>query len=192
MVCREMASCRLSGSIPLGLYKSTQLKKLCVVAHCICSQEFISVRCRSFEPPEEDESGIAVSNCQTHYSGEIPDSLSSLTRLENLIIRRSAISGTIPAQMASLTAITVNPDIYSTTITGFLQLHENRLSGYVSNAAGPSPCDVSCVEVPSSLSSLSELHILFFSHNSLSGSIPGSFRAMRKVRMYVPHSSEVV
>lgn len=61
------------------------------------------------------------------YNGKIPDSISSLTRLLDLGVVSSMISGSIPAGLASLTGIVLSAEV------GNINLGNNRLSGYVSS-----------------------------------------------------------
>ena len=89
--------------------------------------------------------GVALAGGATgRIAGALPAQLASLTALTQLDLSQNRLTGTIPAQLASLTALTQ------------LDLSQNRLTG----------------TIPAQLASLTALTELDLSYNRLTGSIP--------------------
>ena len=124
--------------------------------------------------------GLKLSEKQ--ISGSIPTELGSLTALTKLDLSRNKLSGSIPTELGSLTALTI------------LKLSRNKLSGTIPTELGSltalTKLDLShnklSGSIPTELGSLTYLTILRLANNSLSGSIPtelGSLTALTTLKL---------
>ncbi|KAK7406770.1 hypothetical protein VNO78_08401 [Psophocarpus tetragonolobus] len=101
-----------------------------------------------------------------YFSGQIPDSLSNLTRLRQLSLSSNSFSGEIPPSLGTLPNLEElyldNNNLRGTIPQGFnnlkrLHLQSNKLNAHLPN-----------------LSSLTNLEYLDLSHNSITGELPPS------------------
>ncbi|XP_049388718.1 receptor-like protein 7 [Solanum stenotomum] len=90
----------------------------------------------------------------TGISGELPDSIGTLSSLNILNLQQCQFSGSIPDSIGNLTQITV------------LILSINHFTGHI----------------PSTISKLKHLRILYLSDNSFSGEIPDVFSNLQELR----------
>ncbi|KAK7316545.1 hypothetical protein RJT34_00095 [Clitoria ternatea] len=99
----------------------------------------------------------------TPLAGSLPDSISSLTELTQLILSPGIVTGPIPPQLGRLTKLRV------------ISLPNNRFTG----------------SIPSTLSSLVNLHTLDLSHNQLAGSIPPSLTELTHLKVLILASNSL-
>lgn len=90
-------------------------------------------------------------------AGSLPDSISQLTQLTQLILAPGIVTGPIPPQLARLTKLRV------------ISIPSNRFTG----------------PIPSTLSYLINLHTLDLSHNQLTGSIPPSLTELPHLKILI-------
>ena len=117
---------------------------------------------------------VVLSLFADHITGSLPDSIGSLSSLNNLILSSNSFSGSLPDSIGSLSslislALDVNrftgslPDsIGSLSSLYYLQLGVNSFSG----------------SLPDSIGSLSSLTYLYLHSNSFTGSLPDSIGSL--------------
>ncbi|TKY47894.1 DNA-damage-repair/toleration protein DRT100 [Spatholobus suberectus] len=96
-------------------------------------------------------------------AGSLPDSISQLTELTQLILSPGIVTGPIPPQLARLTKLRV------------ISLPTNRFTG----------------TIPFTLFSLRNLHTLDLSHNQLAGSIPPSLTELPQLKVLIVASNSL-
>ena len=144
------------------------------------------------------ETVTALMLTERRLSGPIPEALSALTALENLVLSNNQLSGTVPGQLSALTALedlslsnnrlngTIPRQLSSLTAMMNLALYSNELSGTI-------PRQLSALTalrnlalyynrltgtIPEQLSALTALTYLALSNNQLGGTIPGELDAL--------------
>ena len=124
---------------------------------------------------------------QNKLSGTIPAELASLARLSALILSDNKLSGTIPAELGQLTNL------------GSLDLGRNALDGPVPAALG-SLANLESLSlsgnflsgpIPPSLGNLANLESLSLSWNALSGSVPAELGNLASLRDLILDSNEL-
>jgi RHS repeat-associated protein len=100
-----------------------------------------------------DITGLSLSS--NNLTGQIPKTISQLTKLNNISFQGNLIAGAIPSRLGNLTSLTA------------LYLHSNKLTGVI----------------PATLNNLTGLQILYLSNNLLTGDIPnlGSLINLRQL-----------
>ncbi|XP_029125972.1 leucine-rich repeat receptor-like serine/threonine-protein kinase BAM2 [Cajanus cajan] len=96
-------------------------------------------------------------------AGSLPELVSLLTELTQLILSPGIVTGPIPPQLGRLTKLRV------------ISLPSNRFTG----------------TIPSTLSSLKNLHTLDLSHNQLAGSVPPSLTELPQLKVLILASNSL-
>ncbi|RAJ93002.1 Leucine-rich repeat (LRR) protein [Larkinella arboricola] len=111
-------------------------------------------------------------------SGTIPESLSSLTNLQQLLLDNNQLSGSIPTSLGNLTQLqslllnnnqftgSIPTSLGNLTNLEYLYLYGNQLSG----------------SIPESLGNLTRLQYLMLDRNQLSGPIPASLANLTRLK----------
>ncbi|KAI4308606.1 hypothetical protein L6164_031662 [Bauhinia variegata] len=96
-------------------------------------------------------------------AGSVPDSISKLAKLTQLILSPGIVTGSIPPQLGKLSELRV------------ISLANNRLTGVI----------------PVTIASLRNLHTLDLSHNQLTGSIPPGLTQLPELKILILSSNSI-
>ncbi|KAK7393793.1 hypothetical protein VNO78_22357 [Psophocarpus tetragonolobus] len=106
---------------------------------------------------------LSLGTDSVQLAGSLPESISSLTELTQLILSPGIVTGPIPPQLGQLTKLRV------------ISLPSNRLTG----------------TIPSTLSSLRNLHTVDLSHNELTGSLPPTLTQLPQLKILILASNSL-
>ncbi|XP_061352140.1 LRR receptor-like serine/threonine-protein kinase ER1 [Gastrolobium bilobum] len=106
---------------------------------------------------------LSLGTNSLRLAGSLPQSISALTELTQLILSPGIVTGSIPPELAQLTKLRV------------ISLPNNRFTG----------------TIPTTFSSLTNLHTLDLSYNQLAGSIPPSLTELPQLKVLILASNSL-
>lgn len=169
---------RLSGTLPATLASSTQLHTI-----LLASNPRLSGTLPAYLGTLASLSVLDVSN--TRVSGSLSSALGQLRQLERLQLDRSAVAGTVPTTLGSLTRAASIFMHACPALSGTLPTELGRATALLHGASFASTRISGTV--PTQIGRLSSLRALWLVNASLSGTLPramGQLRALRQLELH--------
>ncbi|KAF0852326.1 conserved mitochondrial leucine-rich repeat (LRR_4) and EGF_Lam domain-containing protein [Andalucia godoyi] len=146
-----------------------------------------------------------------HLNGSIPESLGTLSKLQQLDLSLNLLTGSIPESLGTLSQLhyldlsfnqlpeSIPQSLGNMLQLQYLDLSSNQLTGSIPQSLGDLPelqlLDLSLNQlngsIPVSLSNLSELQLLDLSFNQLKGSIPASLGNLSQLQSFIVSSNQL-
>ncbi|KAF3323104.1 piriformospora indica-insensitive protein 2-like protein [Carex littledalei] len=201
-------ACKSNAKLSLSLVKLPHLKTLSLFS-CFLKPQNVSLSSSLFTNASVLEQLVLMSN--PGLTGDIPSSLSHLTRLRVLSLSQNSLHGSIQKELGQLVELQqldlsynfltgeIPPEIGGLTSLTILDLSWNQLTGSVPFSLGQmsslQKLDLSFNKlggnVPQDLGHLEKLVLLDLSHNSISGPIPGTLSQLRNLQYFLIENNPI-
>lgn len=201
-------ACKSDATLSLSLFKLPHLKTLSLFS-CFLKPQNVSLSSPLFTNSSVLEQLVLMSN--PGLTGDIPSSLSYLTRLRVLSLSQNSLRGGIPMELGQLVRLQqldlsynfltgeIPPEIGGLSSLTILDLSWNQLAGSVPFSLGKlsslQKLDLSFNKlggnVPQDLGHLEKLVLLDLSHNSISGPIPDTLSQLNNLQYFLIENNPI-
>ncbi|KAJ4781529.1 Piriformospora indica-insensitive protein 2 [Rhynchospora pubera] len=201
-------ACKSNAKLSLSILKLPHLKTLSLF-NCFLKPQNVSLSSSLFTNSSVLEQLVLMSN--SGLTGDIPSSLSQLTRLRVLSLSQNSFNGGIPKELGQLVKLQqldlsynfltgeIPQEIGGLTSLTILDLSWNQLSGSIPSSLGQlsslQKMDLSFNKlggnVKRDLGSLKKLVLLDLSRNSISGPIPDTLSQLENLQYFLIENNPI-